>query len=62
MLLIAQQLERRRAGLGFTRTEWAAKIGVTYREVWRWETGRCRPVKATLDRIMRTLERLEKRR
>ncbi len=62
MTILSMQLKRRRIALRLTRTEWAAKLGVRWDYVWRWEEGRSQPNAERLEQIMLLLDRLENER
>jgi len=52
---VAEMIRKLRANLGLTQEQFAAKVGVTWSTVNRWENGRGRPSPLA----MRQIEQLE---
>ena len=49
--VVAEMIRKLRAKLGLTQEQFAAKVGVTWSTVNRWENGRGRPSPLALRRI-----------
>jgi transcriptional regulator with XRE-family HTH domain len=48
---ISKSIRKRRISLGLTQEQFAAKVGVTYSTVNRWENGKTIPSPLALQRI-----------
>jgi putative transcriptional regulator len=48
---ISEMVKKKRIGLGLTQEQFAAKIGVTFSTVNRWENNKARPSPLALHRI-----------
>ncbi len=48
---VAEMIRKLRAKLGLTQEQFAAKVGVTWSTVNRWENGRGKPSPLALSRI-----------
>ena len=56
----ADTIKRLRIKLGLTQEQFAAKVGVTFSTVNRWEAGRSRPSPLAWREIERLSEQVEK--
>lgn len=45
------RIQALREGLGLTREEFAARLGVTRQAVAKWETGQAKPTVTTIEKI-----------
>lgn len=50
-------LRKAREAAGLTQAEVAARLGVTYQAVQKWERSGANPTVATIDRVLRALGR-----
>ena len=57
---VAKMIRELRAKLGLTQEQFAAKVGVTFSTVNRWESGRSTPSPLAMWRIEELLEKLGK--
>ena len=48
---LARKIRELRTGLGLTQEQFAAKVGVTFSTVNRWESGKSKPSPLALRRI-----------
>jgi putative transcriptional regulator len=48
---ISEMIKKRRIALGLTQEQFAAKVGVTFSTVNRWENNKTRPSPLALQRI-----------
>ncbi len=55
----SKMIKELRAGLGLTQEQFAAKVGVTFSTVNRWENGRGKPSPLALRRIEELQKELE---
>lgn len=58
---LAEMIKDLRAKLGLTQEQFAAKIGVTFSTVNRWENGRGTPSPLAMRRIGESIEEFRKR-
>jgi len=58
---VAEMMRKLRARLELTQEQFAAKVGVTWSTVNRWENGRGKPSPLALRRIEELQEKLKKR-
>jgi len=56
---ISEMIKKQRSDLGLRQEQFAAKIGVTYSTVNRWENNKTRPSPLALQRIKELQNRLE---
>ena len=56
---LALKIRRLRSKLGLTQEQFAAKVGVTFSTVNRWETGKSKPSPLAMRRIQEMMERIE---
>lgn len=59
--LIAELVRETRQHLGLTQEQFAAKLGVSYQSVNRWENGRTKPLPIVLKLIEEMLRSFDKR-
>lgn len=53
MRYIAELIRTRREAAGLRRAELARRVGVDWRTLWRWETGKRQPRSDVLERLLR---------
>jgi len=58
-MLTAEEIRKLRKRLQLTRTEFAAKIGVTEGAVWKWEADQQHPRWKSLVKLAELLEEIE---
>lgn len=58
--VIAELVRETRQRLGLTQEEFAAKLGVSYQSVNRWENGRTKPLPIALKLIEKMLQAMGK--
>ena len=59
--VVAEMIRKLRAKLGLTQEQFAAKVGVTWSTVNRWENGRGNPSPLAMRRIEELQEAFKKR-
>lgn len=56
---LARKIGKLRSKLGLTQEQFAAKVGVTFSTVNRWESGKSKPSPLAMRQIEELLERTE---
>ena len=56
---LARKIRRLRSKLGLTQEQFAAKVGVTFSTVKRWESGKSKPSPLAMRQIEELMERTE---
>jgi DNA-binding transcriptional regulator YiaG len=56
---LARKIRELRSKLGLTQEQFAAKVGVTFSTVNRWESGKSKPSPLAARRIMELIQMLE---
>ena len=57
---LAEKVKQLRASLGLTQEQFAAKVGVTFSTVNRWENGKGKPSPLAMRQIEELMERNKK--
>lgn len=55
---LADKIRELRSKLGMTQEQFAAKVGVTFSTVNRWESGKSKPLPLAMRRIEELMERI----
>jgi len=56
---LARKIRELRSNLGLTQEQFAAKVGVTFSTVNRWESGKSKPSPLAMRQIEELMERTE---